>query len=79
MHCTTKSVAVSFQKGLELAYGSKLARTAAKELYQMLDDMCLALAQEYLDQQDESCEKASNILASICDDLKLPVPRGEKK
>jgi len=75
MHCTTKQVAFAFHKGLELAYGSKLKSVATKELYQLLDDMCLALAHEFLDNKDDSYEKASNILACICDDLRLPIKK----
>lgn len=74
MQTTTKQVAIAMKKGLDLAYGP-FARSVRKELFEILDDICLALAQEAFDNDAENYEFESSVISDICDGLQIPERR----
>jgi hypothetical protein len=74
MHATTKKIAFAFEQGVFYAYGKRLRPVMHQQLFEMLDDMALALAHRFVVEKEESLKEASWILSSICDDYRVPIP-----
>lgn len=71
-----KQIAHALRMGINLAYGRKLRRRKRQELFEMLDDMSLALTAEATTDSNRRLEYFSWVLGELSDCLDIPVELG---
>lgn len=68
-----KTIAKAMVMGLKLAYGRKVARGKREILYQLLDDMAVALTTEAVEEGNVLCDEYSNVLGALADEIDMPL------
>ena len=68
-----KTIAKAVVMGLKLAYGRKVARGKRETLYQLLDDMAVALTKEAIEEENVLCSEYCDVLGALADDIDMPL------
>jgi hypothetical protein len=68
-----KKIANAMLMGLKLTYSGHLQRSRRELLYELLDDMAVALTKEGIEEGNVFCAEFSNILGLLSDEIDIPI------
>ena len=74
-----RKVAYALRVGINLAYRGRLRESKQEVLYEILDDMALALTRETVEEENPRFEQYAWILGELGDLVDIPLPNSKRK
>lgn len=74
-----KKVAKAMLYGIKLAYGNRLQDSKREVLYELLDDMAVALTAYAIENDNTRIAEYAGVLGDLSNEINIPIPKKKKR